>query len=45
VIADASFMSAYELENSATGPIMGQRAMFNEPCFMYGAVMQPADKE
>ncbi|MFV2005635.1 MAG: MBL fold metallo-hydrolase, partial [Gammaproteobacteria bacterium] len=40
VIADANFMTAYVSENSATGPIMGQRATF-----MYGAALQPADKE
>ena len=40
VIADANFMDAYISENSATGPIMGQRAIF-----MYGQAMQPADRE
>ncbi|HED17868.1 MAG TPA: MBL fold metallo-hydrolase, partial [Gammaproteobacteria bacterium] len=40
VIADANFMTAYVSENSATGPIMGQRA-----AFMYGTALQPADKE
>ncbi|MGF1756567.1 MBL fold metallo-hydrolase [Photobacterium sagamiensis] len=40
VIADATFMDAYISENAATGPIMGQRAIF-----MYGALLQPADKE
>lgn len=40
VIADAKFMAAYASENSATGPIMGQRVVF-----MYGAAMQPADQQ
>jgi len=39
VIADANFMDAYISENSATGPVMGQRAII-----MYGAAMQPADR-
>lgn len=40
VIADNNFMDAYISENSATGTIMGQRAMF-----MYGGTLQPADRE
>jgi alkyl sulfatase BDS1-like metallo-beta-lactamase superfamily hydrolase len=40
VIADYKFMDAYISENSATGPIMGQRAGI-----MYGVPLQPADQE
>lgn len=40
VIADSNFMSAFVSENSATGPLMFQRAMM-----MYGAVLQPEDRQ
>ena len=40
VIGDSNFMDAYVSENSATGPLMGQRAMV-----MYGALLQPEDRE
>ncbi|MGF1695697.1 MBL fold metallo-hydrolase [Vibrio lamellibrachiae] len=40
VIADSTFLDAFVSENSATGPLMFQRAMM-----MYGAVLQPEDRD